>query len=435
MNRRQFFKKATTSVIALLKLYMGKNILASNGIYAQNIKKLKRDPSRVLDIHSSLKYKIISSRGNVMEDGFRVPDLADGMGAFRMGQYSVLVRNHELAPRHGIRRSAFIDNESKIKTLGGKHYDPKIFGGTTNIVFDEKNQKVLREFLSLSGTSTNCAGGITPWNTWLTCEEDANTKKHGYVYEVVPETEIGVQAPVPIKTLGRFNHEAVAFDSYQNAYLTEDKSDGLFYRFTPENRGSLRSGKLMALRFLDTPSQDTRNIFGKSFFSGKTYRVEWIRLDDIDPKKNTLRNEGQDKNAAIFCRGEGIINDQESIYFCCTEGGPIKRGQIWKYTPTNSENGVIELWYEVQDKGTLHMPDNITFSPWGDLIICEDNSNLNRIWGLTPSGSAYLIAKNSYTGAEFAGACFSPKGETLFVNLQQNGQTFAINGDWAELKS
>ena len=79
------------------------------------------------------------------------------------------------------------------------------------------------------------------------------------------------------------------------------------------------------------------------------------------------------------------------------------------------------------------MPDNITIAPWGDLIICEDNSDINRLWGLTLRGKPYLIAQNSYTGSEFAGVCFSPIDNTMFVNLQWNGLTIRIDGNWNEV--
>ena len=83
----------------------------------------------------------------------------------------------------------------------------------------------------------------------------------------------------------------------------------------------------------------------------------------------------------------------------------------------------------------LNMPDNISVAPWGDLIICEDNEDINRLWGMSKTGIPYIIAENNYSGSEFAGACFSPVGTTLFVNLQSNGQTIAIKGNWSELNS
>ena len=79
------------------------------------------------------------------------------------------------------------------------------------------------------------------------------------------------------------------------------------------------------------------------------------------------------------------------------------------------------------------MPDNIVVAPWGDLIVCEDNSKVNRLWGITSKGNPYLIAENNYSGAEFAGVCFSPFDNTLFVNLQQEGLTLSIDGNWQEV--
>ena len=139
------------------------------------------------------------------------------------------------------------------------------------------------------------------------------------------------------------------------------------------------------------------------------------------------------KGATPFARPEGIISDNKSIFICCTSGGRLKKGQIWKLNPTSTNELLIELWYEVEDETSLNMPDNITIAPWGDLIVCEDNSDINRLWGLTSRGKPYLIAQNSYTGSEFAGVCFSPIDNTMFVNLQWNGLTVSIDGNWNEV--
>ena len=95
----------------------------------------------------------------------------------------------------------------------------------------------------------------------------------------------------------------------------------------------------------------------------------------------------------------------------------------------------LELWYEVDQKDGLNMPDNLTVAPWGDLIVCEDNPDIDRLWGITPKGRPYLIAENNYSSAELAGVCFRPGGNTLYLNIQQNGQTISIDGDWDSVRS
>ena len=113
----------------------------------------------------------------------------------------------------------------------------------------------------------------------------------------------------------------------------------------------------------------------------------------------------------------------------------LRKGQIFKINTISPKQSSAELWYEVQDNSSLNMPDNIVIAPWGDLIVCEDNSDRNRLWGLTPNGNPYLIAQNSYSGSEFAGACFSPIDNTMFVNIQGSGLTLLIDGNWNSVVS
>ena len=439
MKRRKFLKISSLLSLSFLETSFGNNL----DLFANSLKKinnLKKDNNKVLDIHSSLKYQIISNSGSLMKDGFRVPQKPDGMATFKNSEKVVIIRNHELRKRHGIRSSAFSKGYDEILKLKQKHYDKKAFGGTTNIVYDEKNNKLVDEFLSLSGTEANCAGGKTPWGTWLTCEESISIKRskeksHGYVFEVFPKLKGGVQDSKPLKKLGRFNHEAVAFDKYGNVYLTEDRSNGLFYKFEPKNQGDLTEGKLYALGFDSSTNFDTRN-WGTTIYKIKEkYNIKWILLEDIDPKKDTLREEGINKGAAIFARGEGIINSMSSIYFSCTKGGLYQKGQIWKFNYNKNTYNTLELWYESLNENDINMPDNITISPWGDLIICEDNSDINRLWGISQKGNPYIIAENNYSESEFAGVCFSPSAKTMFFNLQNNGQTFAVTGNWEKFYS
>tara|TARA_B000000437_G_scaffold217051_1_gene194094 strand:- start:243 stop:1550 length:1308 start_codon:yes stop_codon:yes gene_type:complete len=435
MDRRTFI-----SLSALLPFFgFGKLISSlskdsSNSIFKRS---LLKDPDKIVDLHHALKYRIISQKGLPMSDGFKVPGLADGMGAFLIEDEIVLVRNHEIVPKHGMGQGAFQNPDTQIDLLGDRHYDSNAIGGTTNIVLDKNSKKVLKEYLSLSGTMQNCAGGITPWDTWLTCEENVSINRkeqisHGYVFEVDPKRP-SINRPIPLKKMGRFNHEAVAFDRFNNAYLTEDRTDGLIYKFVSKDQNNLKDGELFALRIKDI--KDSRNWNNSLVELNRSYLADWVKIEDPDPENDTVRFEGMTKGATPFARPEGIITDGRSVYICCTSGGRLKKGQIWKIAPTLSKEFSIELWYEVQDEASLNMPDNITIAPWGDLIVCEDNSDINRLWGLTSKGKPYLIAQNSYSRSEFAGACFSPLDNTMYINIQGNGQTLLIDGKWNEVIS
>ena len=432
MNRRTFISLST-----MLPFFGCTNLISAFSKESITDQNLKIDPNSIIDLHPSLKYKIISEKDLMMSDGFKVPGLADGMGSFLVDNNIVLVRNHEIVPQHGMKVGPFYNVDEQIGLLGNKHYDEKAIGGTTNIVLDKDSKKVLKEYLSLSGTMQNCAGGVTPWNTWLSCEENVNVKRnaeiaHGYVFEVDPSKPT-LEAPKPLKKMGRFNHEAVAFDRFNNAYLTEDRNDGLIYKFIPKNPHSLEEGQLFALKVKNI--RDARNWDLSMVELNTIHQIDWVEIEDYDPDEDTVRHEGISKGATVFARPEGIISDNESLYICCTSGGNLKKGQIFKINPTSYQESLLELWYEVQDTASLNMPDNIVIAPWGDLIVCEDNSERNRLWGLTPSGTPYLIAQNSYSGSEFAGACFSPIDNTMFVNIQGNGLTLLIDGNWNSVGS
>ncbi|MEL1230218.1 MAG: alkaline phosphatase PhoX, partial [Candidatus Neomarinimicrobiota bacterium] len=344
---------------------------------------MNRDVNKVVDLHPELRYKIISEAGSIMSDGFRLPHLPDGMGSFNVDNNIVLVRNHELDLSNGMKKSAFNNPKAQMRKLGSKHYDKNAIGGTTTVVLDKSSKNVIMEYLSLSGTDDNCSGGVTPWGTWLTCEESIDKKKankisHGYVFEVDPRNN-SLSTPIPLKNMGRFYHEDVAFDKFQNAYLTEDRDDGLIYKFSPKRLNNLKRGDLFALKLKG--EKDSRNWRKTSIEVNKRYLAEWVKIEDVDPDDDTMRYEGLEKGATPFSRPEGIIADRDSLYICCTSGGPLKRGQIWKIIPVNKKETQVELWYEVQDGASLNMPDNIVVAPWGDLIVCEDNSKVNRLWG------------------------------------------------------
>ena len=366
-----------------------------------------------------------------------------------------------------------IDAERYAKVDASKLYDDGMgelpcAGGTTTVVYDTKNQKVVKQFQSLAGTERNCAGGPTPWGSWISCEETVDkpgvilegdkeskfTKAHGYNFEVPASAEIGLADPIPLVAMGRFRHEAIAVDPNSGAiYQTEDMDDGAFYRFLPNQPGKngeaadlQAGGKLQALMMVDHSSIDTRNWKGnQSVNVGDRFAVRWIDLEDVESPDDTLRYQAFEKGGARFARGEGIWyttkqdgTDKGEIYFACTSGGNEGKGQIWRYTPSpfegeageSKEPGTLELFLEPNDSNLIENADNLTVANWGDLIVCEDRSGPTvRLVGVTPEGQCYTFA-NNHVGGEFAGVCFSPDGSTLFVNLQSVGKTVAITGPW-----
>jgi hypothetical protein len=246
--------------------------------------------------------------------------------------------------------------------------------------------------------------------------------------------------PIPLKAMGRFNHEAVAVDPNSGiVYETEDAGDSLIYRFIPNTPQRLiDGGRLQALSIEGRPSLDTRNWDTQSVTPGTPMAVRWIDLEDIDAPENDLRLRGFEQGAARFARGEGMWYGREAIYFACTNGGLEKAGQIWRYMPSPHEGtpreadqpGQLELFVEPNDPGLVENADNLTVAPWGDLILCEDGGGDQFMVGVTPEGKLYKFGHNVGNQSEFAGATFAPDGSTLFVNIQGAGITLAITGPW-----
>lgn len=187
---------------------------------------LEKDPAGLLDLPRGFSYRIVSRSGQTMSDGFLVPDAADGMGCFDIGSGEIaLVRNHELRFHQaggGVAGPAY--------DTFGKSLVP-LPGGTTTLVLDSESLSLKRQYRTLAGTIRNCAGGTTPWGSWLSCEESVSradgtiNKDHGFVFEV-PANASGLIDPVPLKAMGRFNHEAACVDPATGAvYLTEDRPD------------------------------------------------------------------------------------------------------------------------------------------------------------------------------------------------------------------
>lgn len=405
---------------------------------------LQPDPNGIIDLPQGWSYRVISRLGDKMDDGNVVADSADGMGCISLGSSKVaLVRNHELSALEGS-KGAFRDRpvEQAYDRMDGGGALP---GGTSTIIYDLRKQEVEAQFASLAGTIRNCAGGTTPWGSWLTCEEDVSLaggslgKDHGWVFEV-PASAKGLVAPIPLKGLGRFNHEAAAVDPRTGiVYLTEDRKDGLLYRFVPDRPGDLAAGgRLQALALLSVGLTDSRNWSGMNLAPGARARVNWVDLDGADSVQDDLRLRGHAKGAALFARAEGIHMGREELFFACTSGGAAKVGQVFRYRPGPDEgremaggaSGWLENFFESSDPQVFNFGDNLTIAPNGHLIVCEDQYTPivdNHLRGITPEGRVYTFARCRLQ-TELAGACFSPNGSTLFVNLYSPTMTLAISG-------
>jgi uncharacterized protein len=460
MNRRHFGLGLTAVAFAGLARYGHAQVPPAAKSEVFGYGPLLRDPNELIDLPKGFSYRVISRFGNLMDDGFVVPSAGDGMGAFAAGKGKVaLVRNHELSQRDS-RFSAFTTGTPTKDILTYDRIADKdampLPGGTSTIIYDLKSGRKEAEWLSLTGTIRNCAGGITPWGSWLSCEEnvtkagDGVGKDHGYVFEV-PSAHKGLVEPVPLKAMGRFNHEAACVDPRTGiVYQTEDREDGLLYRFLPNAKGELAKGGRLEALAIDGIS-DSRNKTGIAVKRGEALRVRWVPLDNPEAPEDDLRKRGAAAGATLFARGEGIWWDKGvlpgsgSFYFTCTSGGAAKSGQIFHYTPAVNEGfsgeadapGKIELFYESPDRAFFNFGDNLCVMPTGHLMVCEDqytDITDNHLRGITPDGKAYAFAK-SRVQTEFAGACFSPDGSTMFVNLMWPTMTMAIKGPWGKVRA
>ncbi len=421
---------------------------------------LRPDPGKLLDLPDGFSYRIVSRSGDTMADGFQVPPAHDGMAAFPGNDGRIiLVCNHEMPPAFP-KYSAFgTDFEALPERIRERVYDhgggrSPGAGGTTTTVYDPETGRTERQHLSLAGTEMNCAGGPTPWGSWLSCEECFESpgktfsrgrlitreEKHGYVFEV-PASATGLAEPVPIKAMGRFEHEACAVHEPSGiVYMTEDRHFSLFYRYIPDFPGRLREGgRLQALAIAGRPAQQLHNWTGDRAISiGESLATQWIDLDDVDPVENDLRLRGAAAGAATFARGEGLCNAGDAFAFTCTIGGRQRLGQVFLYQPSPLEGadgerqqpGQLTLVAEADKDSLLRNADNLTMAPWGDLIACEDTSGHCGLVGIRPDGTQYHLADNAHSSSELAGVCFAPDGKTLFVNIQYPGTTLAITGPW-----
>jgi secreted PhoX family phosphatase len=405
------------------------------------------DPDGLLDLPKGFRYTVLSREGDELRSGQgKVPSNHDGMGAFpgREGR-TYLVRNHENWP----------NAEFRVPAVEGLTYDPMAMGGCTALELG-RGHRVLGERVAIAGTAANCAGGPTPWDTWLTCEENEDkagthgyTKDHGFIFEVDPRDPRRTGA-VPLTAMGRFQHEAIAVDPGRGiVYETEDAFErpfGLIYRFLPEKplggTGSLRAGgRLQAMRVPDVPDLSAVREMGTSFDG-----IEWVPVPDPLAKESPIRlQDFGPKGITHAQKLEGCYWGGRCLYFVSSfaksaDGSAADHfGQVWRYDPEQRRLTLVVVFGPDTDvRLPGEEPDNIALAPGGGLMVCEDGEGEQHVFGLTRRGEVYAMARNRQNigtpeepaWGEFAGVTFSPDGRTMYVNCYAPGTTFAITGRW-----
>ncbi|MFI7313476.1 alkaline phosphatase PhoX [Streptomyces hygroscopicus] len=416
------------------------------------------DPKGILALPKGFSYKIITRTGETkLESGESTPSNHDGTATFEGPRgATLLVNNHEL----GGPRSKW---PHPVPLADGLVYDPAASGGCT-VVEVSKHGDHVTEWVGIAGTATNCAGGRTPWGTWLTCEETEDkagrngmTKDHGYVFEVDPHDRKANRDPKPIKALGRYAHEAVVVDPKRgHLYLTEDASgpNGLLYRWVPpqgfeHGRGKLRTladdaGVLQAPKCYDSGGSFVDDL-SRATRTGTVYGVDWVPVPDRDAKSVSVRKQFADGQITRARKLEGMWWADGGAYIVSSfarEESPAQHdGQVWFYDPkrrTLTLKVLLGVNPDPSKDGAFDGPDNITVSPYGGLVIAEDGEGIQHLFGATEDGRTYPIARNELNigtaeepeFSEFTGVVFSPDGSTLFANIQVPGIMLAITGPW-----
>jgi secreted PhoX family phosphatase len=473
-DRRTFMRRGAMGAGAMWALSLqelsarsGRPRPIINGVSPYGPISAKQDQSTglpLLKLPDGFRYWSYSWTGDIMSDDVRCPNLHDGMAVVdyyhsrdrddggdddkerkngwdrdskdddRRGRSGmiVLVRNHE-----GDAGPLYVNNRPDITYAPDGV--PTGSGGTTNLVFDTRRGRWLAAWSSLAGTVRNCAGGVTPWGTWLTNEE-TGVAGHGWNFDVGPERG----DTTPLVDMGRFSHEAAMVDPKTwYVYQTEDATPSGFYRFIPYRRGRLEhGGRLYMMAVRNQPGLD----LGGHVPIGSKFDVRWVRIDDPTAATMSTVQQGLAKGGVTFKRLEGAWWGDRTGFFLSTNGGSVGEGQVFEYDPRDETLAVV---YDAPNAVDVDNPDNITVTPRGGLLLCEDAAGNNftegeRLVGLTLHGETFTFAMNNvnlpqqvrsiaagdYRQAEFAGACYSPDGKWLFVNLQTPGMTFAITGPW-----
>ncbi|WP_406405524.1 PhoX family protein [Streptomyces sp. NBC_00879] len=431
---------------------------AGHGHHEPGYGPLIPDPKKILALPAGFSYEIITHSGvTKLDSGEFTPSNHDGTATFDGPRgVTLLVTNHELkGPRSGWKYP--------VPLAEGLVYDPAASGGCSVVEVHRSGE--VAQWVGIAGTSTNCAGGRTPWGTWLTCEETEDlagkngmTKDHGYVFEVDPYDRRVNRDPKPVKAFGRYAHEAVVIDPKRgHAYLTEDASgpNGLLYRWVPpegfrHGRGHLRhladdAGVLQATKCYDSGGRFVDDL-SRATKIGTVYGVDWVDVPDREGRTMPVRKQFADKDITRARKLEGMWWGDGGVYIVSSYAraespGTAHDGQVWFYDPkrrTLTLRVLLGVNPDPSKDGALDGPDNITVSPYGGLVIAEDGEGVQHLFGATDRGRTYPIARNELNigteeepeFSEFTGVVFSCDGRTLYANIQTPGIMLAITGPW-----
>ena len=429
---------------------------------------LMDDPNGILALPAGFRYKIVTQAGQTqLEEGGPTPSNHDGTAVFRARRHRLrLIQNHELGAGAPL----------GVPHVEGTVYDPGAVGaGGCTVIETDNAGNNYGEWVGISGTAVNCAGGPTPWGTWLTCEETEIKKDttwsangltgtyqldHGYVFEVFTD---GTSNPQPIKAFGRYAHEALAVDKTRTqVYLSEDAStpNGLFYRWTAPAGVRLRAGiadqlgdtdgTLAAMAILmDDGSVLPDVAYLTSAQLGRPFPVRWVDVPERDGQTMSVRTQFADGQVTRGKKFEGVWGTDDGVYvvnsFAFNSPDlPVDAakhdGMVWFYSYAEQTITLVTYFPHQQtaadgtkakyDDLTFDGPDNVTVTPWGTLVLAEDGVGASHVLSSVPGGPSYAIARNQLNESEFTGPTFTDDGRTLFVNIQTPGITLAITGPW-----
>ena len=390
---------------------------------------LRDDPDGLLALPAGFSYRLVTAAGRTrLESGEPTPGFHDGTGAFaRRGGGTLLVVNHEI-------REPLADAEHPVPPLDGLTYDPAMAGGATIVETDAQGAR-LREVVGLAGTSTNCAGGITPWRTWLSCEETETREGEGVrsTTTATSSRSTPTRRP-PTATPSRSERWAGSRTrpppstpprARSTSPRTPPVPNGLLYRWSPP--AGFRPGRGALLRGSARPTGCSPRCAARTARAGRsTISRAPPRSARATPSSGSRWTTGAARKQPTRTQlGDGDVTRARKLEgawwgsdagrgagayvvssFARDESPVPHDGQVWFLDP---KAGTLTLGCaSAAAEDDVDGPDNISVSPWGGLVIAEDGEGSQHLVGATADGRTYPIARAD--GGEFTGPVYSADG-------------------------